>query len=403
MLDVTQKKLRSGLIGGVALVVVLGAFWHFHGGHAAAPEVHDTVSPVRVAKVERRDMSVVEHTLGIIIANATVQVTPRVQGILESADFKEGQFVKKGELLFQIDPRPFQAALNEARASLRRDEALLENAHRDLSRYQGLYGKHFISAQLHDTSATNVNVLAATVAQDKGALDLAQLNLGYTQIHSPINGKTGPLLVQPGNMVTANGSTIGGTALVTIAQIKPVKLSFNLPQSDLPLIQARLKSHSILARIDLSDASGIPLSAPVDFTSNAINNESGTIELRANFPNADLSLLPGQLVNVTVTLNDIPHALVVPHDAIDDGPDGPYVYTVINGRAVTRPVKILFDDSRSVAIAVDLKPGDPVIVEGQLRVVAGGKVQVFAADGASSGSESSGASTQTGVGVGKPR
>ncbi|MEO8746051.1 MAG: efflux RND transporter periplasmic adaptor subunit, partial [Rhodanobacter sp.] len=227
----TQKKLRNGLIGAVALVLVIGAFWHFAGSHAAAPKPRDTAAPVRVATVERRDMNVVEHTLGTIMANATVQVAPRVQGTLESADFKEGQFVKKGARLFQIDPRPFQAALDEARATLQRDQALLENAHRDLARYQTLYGKHLVSAQMHDTSATNVNVLAATVAQDKAAVDLAKLSLGYTRIDSPIDGKTGPLLVQPGNMVTANGSTIGGTALVTIAQIKPVKLSFNLPQS----------------------------------------------------------------------------------------------------------------------------------------------------------------------------
>lgn len=377
----SKHKIRNGLLAAAALLLLMGGFRHFVGSSTAPAAKHDEAAPVRLVTVRRLDMDVVEHTLGTIVANATVQVTPRVQGTLESADFKEGQFVKQGDLLFQVDPRPFQAALNETRASLQRDQALLDNAHRDLSRYQTLYGKHLISAQMHDTSATNVNVLTASVAQDKAALDLAQLNLGYTQIHSPINGKTGPLLVQPGNMVTANGTTIGGTALVTIAQIKPVKLSFNLPQADLPLIQARLKSHTILARIDLHDADGTPLSAPVDFTSNAIDNQSGTIELRANFPNADLSLLPGQLVNVTVTLNSIPQALVVPHDAIDEGPDGSYVYTVVDGRAVMHEVKILFDDSKNVAIAGDLKPGDPVIVEGQLRVVPGGKVEVFAAGG----------------------
>ncbi|MGH8192492.1 MAG: biotin/lipoyl-binding protein [Rhodanobacteraceae bacterium] len=130
----------------MVLALVLGAFRHFAGGHAAAPKLRDAVAPVRVASVQRRNMSVVAHSLGTIVANITVQVTPRVQGTLESADCKEGQFVKKGDRFFLIDPRPFQAALNEARATLRRGQAMLENAHRDLSRYQILYGKHLISA-----------------------------------------------------------------------------------------------------------------------------------------------------------------------------------------------------------------------------------------------------------------
>jgi multidrug efflux system membrane fusion protein len=322
-------------------------------------------------------MAVVEHTVGTVMAAATVQVTARVDGTLESAAFKEGQFVQRGDLLFQIDPRPFQAAVDQAKATLQRDQALLENGRRDLVRYQELYRQHTISSQVHDTSSTNVEVLLATAAADKAALELARINLGYTQIRSPIDGKTGPMVVQPGNMVTAAGST----PLVTIAQIQPVKLSFNLPQSDLPRIQARLKSHPIPAEIDLRDAHGTTLSAPVDFTSNVINNQSGTVELRANFANADLWLLPGELVNVNVTLDDIPNALVVPRDALNEGPDGSYVYQVVDGRAVQRDVKVLFDDARSVAVSGDLTPGDQVIVEGQLRVNPGSKVHIFASDG----------------------
>lgn len=383
MHDVRKRKVRNGLVGATALALVLGGFWHFKGGNAATPKEHKNSSaPVRVANVERRDMAVVEHTLGTVIANATVQVTARVEGTLDSADFKEGQFVRAGDLLFQIDPRPFRAALDQARAILQRDKALLNNARRDKARYQSLYEQHTISAQLHDTATTNTDVLAATVEADKAALDLAQINLGYTQIRSPIDGKTGPLLVHAGNMV----SSTGGSPLVTIAQIEPIKLSFSLPQSDLPRLQARLKSHRVMATIDARDLHGALLSAPVDFTSNQINSQSGTIELRADFPNADLSLLPGQLVDVTVALDDIPNALVVPHDAVDDGPNGSYVYVVSNGRAVQHDVKILFDNSRSVAVQGDLRPGDSVIVEGQLRVVPDGDVEIFSAVGNASGS-----------------
>jgi RND family efflux transporter, MFP subunit len=381
--DVRKQKVRNGLVGAAALALVLGGFWHFKGGNAATPKEHKNSSaPVRVANVERRDMAVVEHTLGTVIANATVQVTARVEGTLDSADFKEGQFVRAGDLLFQIDPCPFRAALDQARAILQRDKALLNNAQRDKARYQSLYEQHTISAQLHDTATTNTDVLAATVEADKAALDLAQINLGYTQIRSPIDGKTGPLLVHAGNMVSSASSS----PLVTIAQIEPVKLSFNLPQSDLARLQARLKSHRVVATIDARDLHGALLSAPVDFTSNQINSQSGTIELRADFPNTDLSLLPGQLVDVTVALDDIPNALVVPHDAVDDGPNGPYVYVVSNGRAVQHDVKILFDNSRSVAVQGDLRPGDSVIVEGQLRVVPDGDVEIFSAAGSASGS-----------------
>ena len=159
------------------------------------------------------------HTLGTVVANTTVNVTSRVQGVVDSAAFKEGQFVKKGDLLFQIDPRGFEAALAQAKAVLAKDQAQLTNANRDRDRYQSLAQQGAISDQQRATSATNADVLAATVAADKAAVDLAALNLDYTQIRSPVDGKTGPLLVQPGNMVSATNLA----ALVTIQQVRPVK------------------------------------------------------------------------------------------------------------------------------------------------------------------------------------
>jgi multidrug efflux system membrane fusion protein len=322
-------------------------------------------------------MPVVVHALGTVLANAFVNVSPRVQGALESADFREGQFVRKGQLLFQIDPRPFQASLAQASAMLLRDQAQLKNAHLDRSRYDALYRQHMISSQTRDAATTNVSVLAATVAADQAAVDLARINLGYTQIRAPIDGKTGPILVQPGNMVAAGGGT---TTLVTIAQIEPVKLSFDLPQSDLPLVQRRIKSRGILVTIDASGGRAA-LNASVDFVGNAISSQSDTVELRATFPNADLSLLPGQVVNVTAELDDIPSALVVPHDAVNPGPAGSYVYVVKNGHAVQHAVQILFEDARHAAVRGDLAPEEPVIVEGQLRVVPGGAVHVFPSPG----------------------
>jgi membrane fusion protein, multidrug efflux system len=365
-----RPRPRVGATAIAIALLVLAGIWHWASPHRSARMRPLPAAPVRTAKVERRDMPIVERTVGTVLANVTVQVTPRVQGILESAFFREGQFVRRGELLFQIDPRQFQAAYAQAQAVLLHDEALLRNARRDERRYRSLARQNSISGQQVDASAASVDALVATVAADRAAARLAHLDLGYTRIRSPIDGKTGPLLVQPGNLVGASGPA----PLVTIAQVQPVKLSFSLPESDLPRIQARRKSHALSATI--AEPGDMSPTAPVDFVSNAVSSQSGTIELRATFANSSLSLVPGQLVNVTVRLADIPHTLVVPDDALNDGPDGPYVYVVTHDRAVVRPVKVLFDDSRNMAVSGALQQGEDVIVEGQLRVVPGGPVQV---------------------------
>jgi multidrug efflux system membrane fusion protein len=365
---------RKWMAAGAGMALAVLVLWHFASvSGSGADHKAAAAAPVRVAKVERQDMPVVEHALGTVMANTMVQVTARVQGILDAAYFKEGQFVKKGDLLFQIDPRGFEAALAQSQAALRRDEAQLRNAVRDKQRYQSLHDQGAISDQLRDTSATNAEMLAGTVALDKAAVQATQLTVGYTQIRSPVDGKTGPLLVQPGNMVSATGTT----PLVTIAQIQPVKVSFNLPESDLPRIQARQRAQGVTATIDSQGARAKPLVAPVDFTSNAVNDQSGTIELRATFDNADLSLVPGQLVNIDVELDNFRGVLIVPHNAVNDGPNGSYVYIVSEGKAVSHTVKILFDDTKNAAVESDIRRGDRVIVEGQLRVENGGAVRML--------------------------
>lgn len=376
------RSQRRYLLGAVALGLVLGGYWYFSRSSEEAGPRGGNAAPVRVALVERRDMAVVEHSLGTVVANTTVNVTSRVQGVVDSAAFKEGQYVKKGDLLFRIDSRGFEAALSQARAVLAKDQALLVNAMRDKERYQSLADQGAISDQQRATATTNADVLSATVAADKAAVDMAALNLDYAQIRSPVDGKTGPLLVQPGNMVSATNLA----PLVTIQQVRPVKVSFTLPQSDLDRIQARQRGKGLTAILDSKNPGATPLSAPVDFTSNAVNGQSGTIELRADFANDDLALVPGQLLDVTVELDDIPNALVVPRDAVNDGPDGSYVYVVEKGKAVTHPVKILFDDTKNVAVQGDLKPGQQVITEGQLRVDPDSPVRVMDGGNANAGS-----------------
>lgn len=369
-----HKRIAPYLIGAAVVAFAFGTYWRSHRAAAVTNRDAPSSAPVRTATVQRRDMPVVQHTLGKVVANATVQVTARVTGRLESAHFKEGQFVRQGQLLFEIDPAEFQIALTQARAVLLRDEAQLKSARRAKQRYERLFAQNSASAEQRDTASTNVDVLVATVAADRAAVSSAQLNLSYTRIRAPIAGKTGALLVHPGNTVSANAAT----PLVTITQMRPVKLSFGLPQSDLPLIHARTKDRPLIATIDVERGHGNRApSAPVAFMDSTINDQSGTIQLRANFANTDLSLLPGQLVNVTVKLKDISGALVVPRSAIDEGPKGSFVYQVVGGHAMQRSVKVLFDDGTDIAFEGSVRPGDKVIIEGQLRVVPGGPVRVM--------------------------
>ena len=371
----TAPRLRTWIIGGGLLALVLGGYWYFNAMDAKTGAQRTNAAPVRVALVQKRDMPVVERSLGTIMAYDTVELTARVQGTLDRANFKEGQLVKKGDILFQIDPRPFQAALAQAVAIYQKDQAQLQNALLDQQRYTALSRQGAISTQQRDAANANAAVLTATIAADKAAVDTARLNLEYTQIRSPIDGKTGPMLIQPGDMI--NGPASPAAPLIEIAQIRPIKVSFTLPQSDLPRIQARQKTGRLLAVLSVPNGTGAPLQAPVDFISDAVSNQTGTIELRVTFPNDDLSLVPGQLVNITAQLDDIPGALVVPRDAVNNGPNGTFVFAVKDGRANEVPVGVLADDGTSAAVSGALAAGDTVVVEGQLRVVPGGDVRVI--------------------------
>jgi membrane fusion protein, multidrug efflux system len=370
------RAARKYIIGGVAIVLVLGGFWYvtnMSGGGARRPAA---AAPVRVATAERRNMAVIERTIGTVVANSNVSVTARVTGQLQTANFKEGDLVKSGDLLFQIDPRPYQAALEQALATQARDQAQVENAQNDARRYSELFAQNAISTQQRDQALATAKALVATVAADKAAADMARLNLEYTRIRSPVNGKTGPILIQPGNMITAS-SSVGASTLVSITEIQPIKISFALPQADLPRIQAMAQKRGLTATISLHDAGGTDLLAPVDFISNAVNNTSGTIELRANFANKDSSLVPGQLVDVVVALSQIPHAIVVPREAVNTGPDGQFIYVVTpEGIAEQRQIKVQFDDGVDDAVMGDVKEGETVITDGQLRVIPGSKVSV---------------------------
>jgi multidrug efflux system membrane fusion protein len=351
---------RRFVIGGLALVLVLGGYYYWTHAAPKAPRRAPPPAPVRVAKAVQRDMQVVEHTIGTVVANSMVSVTARVQGQLTKAYFKEGQMVKEGDLLFEIDPRPYQAVYDNAVATL-------ASAKSTADRNQRLSLENAISAQQNETAQ-------AAYLQAKANAEAARLNLEFTKIRSPVDGKTGPIMLQPGNLVSVNGLT---APLVTITQIQPIKVSFNLPQSDLPRIQARARQGGLNATVNLHDMGGQDISAPVDFISNAVSNSAGTIELRSTFPNKDGVLVPGQLVDVTVELANIPKAIVIPRVAVNIGPDTQYAYVVTPEHVVEQHnLKILFDDGTNVAIQSDIEPGEMVITDGALRALPGGKVNV---------------------------
>jgi len=373
-------RIRFGrwLVGGIALIGVLSAFAYMNrtaNSGSAQRGPRSTAAPVRVAVAERRDVSVVERTIGTVLPNTAVQVTARVQGVIDAAHFQEGQFVKAGALLFEIDPRPYAAALAQAKAQLAKDQAQLQNAVNNEKRLRSVYEQKLTSLEQLDAAVAATGSATASVAADQAAIEIAQLNLEYTRVRAPIDGKTGPMLVQPGNLVANNSSAV----LVTINQIQPIKVSLALPQSDLPRIQSRAHEGGLMMYIDQRDEGGRQYSAPADFISNHVDDASGTIELRATFQNSDASLVPGELVNVSVELGGIAGATVIPREGVNSGPEGQYAYVVTaDNKADQRLIKVLYDDGTSASIDGNVQPGDRVIVDGQLRVVPGVGVYVDA-------------------------
>jgi multidrug efflux system membrane fusion protein len=365
----SRFRLIAGSIG--ALVIVFLAWlilW------PAAPPPVKPPPPVRVAKAWLQNVTIQERTIGTIVANSTVQVTSRVQGQLDRAFFKEGDIVHLGDLLFQLDPRPFQAAVMQAVATQNRDQASLVSAQHDAVRYDSLVKQGAVSQSQADQFTAQAKALEATVVADEANVDAAKLNLTYSSIHSPINGKTGPILVQPGNQIPANGTN----PLVVITQVQPVKISFFLPQTDLPRIQDQMSSRRLFATLRPHDAQNTQISAPVDFIGNAVDNATGTVELRATFANQDYRLVPGQLIDVMVSLAQLPNSVVVPREAVNVGPTSRYVFTLgKNDVAVMQPVTVVYDDGHNAAIAGKVRAGDTVITDGQLRVIPGKPVQIL--------------------------
>lgn len=345
--------------------------------------------PVRAAVAAVQDVPVKITTIGTVLANSIVTVRSQVDGPLLTTMFKEGQMVKKDDLLFQINPAPFEAALRQAQAQEARDRAQLGSAQADADRAVMLADRGIVSTQQRIQLVANAKALAATVDADVAAVDRAKLNLDWTTIRSPINGKTGPFLVFPGNQIRANDP--GGLVIVT--EIQPVRIAFNLPQTELPRLQDRLKENNLIANVSVRSEltsganvqSGVPdkgITVKVGFIGNIVDARSGTIELRATFNNPDLRFVPGELVDVNVMLETLQDIVTVPREAINIGQDGEYVF-VVDGenKARMHPVEVVYQDQSLAAIKSGVVQGDRVIVDGQLLVSPGLTVSVLAPNG----------------------
>ncbi|MGV8998224.1 MAG: efflux RND transporter periplasmic adaptor subunit [Parvibaculaceae bacterium] len=367
----------SGGLLLVALFLLRGPL----GLSGGAKQKTDQASPVTVATAEIADVPVYAQAIGTVMANATVQIRPRIDGAIVAVRFRDGQLVKAGDLLFEIDRAPYEAALRAAQANLDRDEAQLSNASRDLGRTTELTRKGYASAQSRDTASTSRKALAAGVAASQAAVDQAQLQLGYTEIRSPIDGKTGPVLVDAGNIVQASSAN----ALVTVTQIQPVKISFSLPQQNLPQLQQEMKAGTLLAALHLHDATlpddkAAP-TAKVNFIDNTVNATTGTIELRATYDNSDLAFVPGEFVDVNVRLAELKDVVTVPGEAVNTGQNGLYVFTVsADNKATMRPVTMLYQNGSTAAVKGEITAGDRVITDGQLRLLPGTLVHVVKND-----------------------
>jgi multidrug efflux system membrane fusion protein len=329
-------------------------------------------APVRIATVASRTMPVELQAIGNVEAISTVSIKAQISGQLMRVHFKEGDFVKKGQLLFTIDRAPFEAALRQAQGTLARDEAQALNSKLDAERYQGLGKQGVASRQQVDAAAAAANAMAATVAADKAAVETAKINLEYTSIYSPINGRTGSVGVKEGNLVKANDVPI----LVTINQIEPIYVGFAIPEQQL----AELKQYSNTKSLKVDAApqgSSQHFQGRLTFIDNSVDLTTGTIKLKATFDNAAHVLWPGQFADVKLTLKSQPNAVVVPTAALQTSQNGTYVYVVNQDlTAQPQPVKVGWNVGEDTVIASGLQPGQRVVTDGQLRLTPGAKVDI---------------------------
>ena len=355
--------------------------------------------PVVVAKVAQKDVPIEIQVIGNVEAYSTITIKAQVGGQLTKVYFGEGDLVKKGDRLFTIDPRPYQAQISQIEANIERDKAVLKQSQANLERdtaqqkyaedqalrYKKLFDQGVMSREQADQLRSSADSMAQSLSADRAAIESsrAQINadqaglenakvmLSYTDIRSPIDGKTGNLMVKQGNVVPANT-----TDLIAINEIQPIYVTFSVPEANLSDIKRYMSGGKLPVSVTTQEAEPVKESGFLTFVDNNVDATTGTIKLKGTFSNPDRKLWPGQFVHVSLRLTTQQNAMVVPNQAVQTGQDGTYVYVVSDGKAEFRPVKTGVRVEQELVIASGLQPGETVVTEGQLRLAPGSRVQL---------------------------
>lgn len=328
--------------------------------------------PVAVAEVAKRSVAVELRTVGTVHADGSVAIRSRIDGEIAGVHFREGEDVKQGQLLFTIDERGPKASLAQAEAQLARDQVTQANARREVERYAGLTERGIATKQKLDDLTNQAKIADAAVKMTEAMLANSRLQVAYTRITAPIGGRAGAINLPQGNMARAAEVT----PLVTINRIRPIDVSFNVPQRELPAIRSEQAQGPLTATVSIPGDRGESISGKLDFIDNAVDTTTGTILLKAVFENTDGRLWPGQLVDIALRLREDPEALVVPAPAVQIGQNGSYVYVVKSDQtAEVRQVTVARTKDAVSVIASGLEAGETVVVDGQLRLAPGIKVE----------------------------
>jgi membrane fusion protein, multidrug efflux system len=375
---------RRIMAGGLILVAVAAALIYVFARPVATPRRADRFAaegpvPILAATVARADVPVYLDAVGTTRALNTVTVRPQVDGKLLEVAFQEGQDVKKGDVLARIDPTLYKAQLDQTVAKKAQDEATLANAKLDLTRYRMLAASNAINKQQADTQTAVVAQNTAIVQADQAAIENAQATLGYTTITAPLDGRTGIRAVDQGNIVHASDAA---SAIVTITQLKPISVLFNLPQQDLDRVNAAFAKvtpavGALAVDALRSDTNEVIERGKLTVIDNQVDPSTGTVKLRAEFPNPELRLWPGQFVNVRLLIDTLQQVVVIPTGAVQRGPNGTFVYVVnADNTAAIRQIKVQKQDETQTVVASGLEPSDRVVTTGFARLTDGAKVTI---------------------------
>ena len=363
------EQVTVGLI--LSILLMAGFFSACSKGKSPPPQ--KPVVPVSAATVVQKTIPVQISAIGNVEAYSTVGVKFQIGGILTHVHFKEGQDVLKGDLLFTIDPRPYEAALKQAEANLAKDNAQLENARKEVSRYEELVKKGYVAQQQYDQISTNAVAFEATVNADKALVENARLQLKYCYIYSPINGRTGNLFANEGNLIKANADN----PIIVVNQIQPIYVTFSVPEQYLSEIKKYMSGGKVKVQAFITKGEDNPEEGILTFVDNTVDVTTGTIKLKGTFANKGKRLWPGQFVDVVVTLTTQPNAIMIPSQAVQTGQSGVYVFVIKNDLTVeSRPVVVPRSLDGESVIEKGLQPGEKVVTDGQLRLVPGAKVEI---------------------------